>query len=326
MPRKIEISHKTIIFTILVLLGLWFFYVIKDIILEFFMALLFMTILNPLVTKLTKYKFPRTVSVILIYLFLFIIIGFAISAIIPPLIEQTSSIVNNLPSYLSRLGISSFFSEQLLQQTISLLATLPQKVAKITVSIFSNLLSLVTILVFAFYLLSERNKLDSQLSSILGQSKGVEIIKFVDLLESKLGGWARGQLTLMIVVGTANYIGLSLLGIPSALPLAILAGLLEIVPYIGPIIAAIPAVILGFGISTFLGIATASLAFIIQQLENYVFVPGIMRKAAGVNPIITLFALAIGFRLAGVAGLLISVPVFMTLRLYFSEYLLPKLR
>jgi len=146
----------------------------------------------------------------------------------------------------------------------------------------------------------------------------------INILEGRLGGWARGQLGLMLVIAFANYIGLSLLGIPYALPLSILAGLLEIIPYIGPIIAAIPAVVIGFGTSPILGMAVAAMAFLIQQLENYVFVPKIMQKSAGVNPIITLLALAIGFRLAGVIGLLISVPFYIIFQVLANEYILKK--
>jgi predicted PurR-regulated permease PerM len=126
----------------------------------------------------------------------------------------------------------------------------------------------------------------------------------------------------MFVVGLANYIGLRLLGIPFALPLAILAGLLEIVPYIGPILAAVPAVLIGLGISPIIGVAAASLAFLIQQLENYLFVPKIMQKSAGVNPIVTLFSLAVGLEVAGIVGLLISVPVYITVKVLAGEYLL----
>jgi predicted PurR-regulated permease PerM len=103
-----------------------------------------------------------------------------------------------------------------------------------------------------------------------------------------------------------------------------LAGLLEIVPYIGPIIAAIPAVIIGFGISPVIGLATAALALLIQQLENYVLVPKVMEKSVGVSPIVTLLSLAVGFKVAGIVGALISVPVVITLQVLSKEYILSK--
>jgi len=124
------------------------------------------------------------------------------------------------------------------------------------------------------------------------------------------------------LVGTFTYLGLLILGIPFALPLALLAGVLEIIPYIGPIIAAIPAVLVGLSISPLMGLAVASLAFLIQQFENYLFVPKVMEKSVGVSPIITLVALVIGLRLAGVVGIIVSVPLVITLQVLGKQYLL----
>ena len=116
-------------------------------------------------------------------------------------------------------------------------------------------------------------------------------------------------LLLMLLIGVLSYIGFIALGIPYALPLAMLAGIFEIVPYVGPILASIPAIILGFSISPFLGFAAVGLAVLIQQLENYVLVPKITERSTGVSPIVTLLSLAIGFRLAGIVGMIISIPI-----------------
>lgn len=99
MPRKVEISHRTVIFTVVFLLALWFLYFIKDIIFALFVSYLLMSILNPLVTKLTTWKIPRFVAIILSYVLVFGLLGFAISSIIPPLVEQTTNFVNNIPLF-----------------------------------------------------------------------------------------------------------------------------------------------------------------------------------------------------------------------------------
>jgi predicted PurR-regulated permease PerM len=320
MPRKIEISHKTIIFIFLFLILLAFLYFIKDIILQFFVALLVMTILNPLVVRLSKFKIPRAVSIIVAYILTLGIIGVALAGIIPPLADQTTTFVNNLPEYIENLAIPNIVMEPVIDQLFSALGELPAQVAKTTISIFSNFINVLLVLIFAFYLLMARSKQDEQLDMFFGKERGKRIAKVIDTLEIKLGGWARGQLILMLLVGFITYVGLRLLGIPYALPLAIIAGLLEIVPYFGPIIAAIPAVIIGFSISPLIGIATTALAFLIQQLENYLIVPKIMEKSVGVSPIIILLALTIGFKIAGPMGALISVPVFITLQVFVKEY------
>ncbi len=294
---------------------------IREILLQFFVALLIMAILNPTVDKLARRKIPRGAIVLGMYVIFFVIVSFAVSAVVPPLLDQTTSFASNLPHYISNLGVTPIFSEQIMQELVSQLAQLPSHIAKFTISLFSNLLAIVAVLVFAFYLLTQRDVLENQLGNLLSETKKNKVVGIIDKIENKLGNWARGQFTLMLVVGSANYVGLTLLGIPFALPLSILAGVLEIVPYLGPIIAAIPAVLIGFGISPITGFAVAALAFLIQQLENYLFVPKIMQKSAGVDPVITLLSLAIGFKIAGVVGLLVSIPLFLTFEVLVKEYL-----
>ncbi|KKT65962.1 MAG: hypothetical protein UX25_C0003G0014 [Candidatus Woesebacteria bacterium GW2011_GWC2_45_9] len=319
MPRKIEISHRTIIFAVLFLISLWFLYYIRDLILELFVALLIMAILNPLVTRLSKLRIPRAISVFIAYLVVFGVFGGALAGIIPPLVEQTTSFANNIPGYLSSLGIGGYINEQLTGELLSQLGSIPGQLVKVGLSVFSNVFAVITVLIFAFYLLLARDKLDDQLGFLFGEERKGKLARIMDLLESKLGGWARGELTLMVLVGVSNYIGLMILGIPFALPLAILAGLLEIIPYLGPVIAAIPGIIIGLSISPLMGLAVAALAFLIQQLENYLFVPKVMEKSVGVSPIITLLALAVGFRIAGVVGVVISVPVVLAVQVLLKE-------
>ena len=198
---------------------------------------------------------------------------------------------------------------------------MPSRIAKATISVFSNVLGVFTVLIFAFYLLLSREKFDDVIALFFGDDKKASISRLVDKLESKLGGWARGELFLMFLVGSFTFVGLTLLSIPFALPLAILAGIFEIIPIIGPTVSAIPSVIIGFSISPVTGVAAASLAFLIQQVENYVFVPRVMQASVGVNPIVTLLSLAIGFRLAGIVGGLIAIPVVIALQVLLKEYL-----
>jgi len=324
MPKKIEISHRTIVFVFVFIFALWFLYFIRDIILQLFVAVFIMTVLNPFVRTLTRFKIPRTLAVFVIYLFIIALFSLLIAGIIPPLVEQSTSFANSLPKYLSTLGISPYISEQITGQIISSIGSLPGQIIKVGVSIFSNVISVLAVLVFSLYLLLSREKLEDQLGFLFGDEKKKKIGRVIDRLEMRLGGWARGELALMILVGSANYIGLSLMGIPFALPLAILAGLLEIIPNIGPITAAIPGIIIGLSISPVTGLAVGALALLIQQLENYVLVPKIMEKSVGVSPLITLLALAIGFRIAGVVGAILAIPATITLQVLASEYIYSK--
>lgn len=314
MPRKIEISHRTVIFTVFFLLGIWFVYFIRDIILSIFVALLITAIIDPVVKKLSKYKVPRGLSVMIVYVSFFAVIGIAIASIIPPLVEQTTSFASFLPTYLENLRINSSIAQDVSKQFVSQLGNLPSQIVGFGLLLISNVISIVTVLIFAFYFLLARNKLEKEgFSNFVGTKISKEITTTIDELEVRLGGWARGQLALMITVGLFNYIGLRILGIQFALPLGILAGIFELIPYMGPFLGAAPAVIIGFGISPVMGLATIALAFLIQQVENYVLVPKIMERSVGVSPIITLISLSIGLRVAGITGVVLSVPIVLTL-------------
>lgn len=318
--KKIEISHKTIIFTVAFLLFVGFLYYVRDIILVFFVSLLIMTILNPTVTKLSQKKIPRGLSVIVVYILAIVFLSVSIGSVVPPLVEQTTKLVNNFPSYSEGLGLSSIVNEQISKEFFSQFGTLPGYVFKFSISVFSNLIGVITVLILAFYLLMARNKIDGQIEDIFNSSKAKSVIKVLNELEKKLGGWARGQLFLMIVVGITVFIGLTLLGIPYALPLSLLAAIFEVIPNFGPFLAALPAVAIGFGTSPFLGLAIVALYTLIQQIENYVFVPKIIEKSTGVPPVVTLLALAIGFKVAGIVGAIISVPVYITTQVILKAY------
>jgi len=268
-----------------------------------------MTILNPIVKKLSKIKIPKTLSVLVSYILIFGVFGFAIGILLPPLVEQTTNLANNLPKYFQDSGITKYANGDVLKEIVSQLGSVPSQVIKAGFSFFTNILNILTVLIFAFYLLLVRDKFEKNLEFMFGKTKGEDMSKLINQLEVRLGGWARGQLLLMLLVGISSYIGFIILGIPYALPLALLAGIFEIVPYLGPVVASIPAIILGFSISPFVGGATIGLAVLIQQLENYLFVPKIMEKSTGVSPIITLLSLAVGAKLAGITGMVISIPI-----------------
>lgn len=307
--RKVEISHKTIIFSVVFLISLWFLYYIRDIVLQFFAALLLVTILNPIVNRLSKFKIPKSLSIIFSYILIFGIFGFAIGILLPPLVEQTTNLAINLPKYINDSGVTKYADATIIKEAVSQLGNLPSQIIKAGFSFFANILNILTVLIFAFYLLLIRDKFDENLEFIFGKGKSLNASRLINQIENKLGGWARGQLLLMLLIGISSYIGFVLIGIPFALPLALLAGIFEIVPYLGPVIASIPAIILGFSISPFVGGASIALAILIQQLENYIFVPKIMEKSTGVSPIVTLLSLAVGAKLAGITGMIISIPI-----------------
>jgi predicted PurR-regulated permease PerM len=322
MNRKVEISHKTIVFTVLFLISLCFLYFIREIILQLFATLLIVAILNPTVAKLSKLKVPKSLSVLVVYICVIGLFVVGIASIIPTLVEQTSGFASNLPEYLASLRIESAIADQVVSQLLSQIGSLPGQILQISLSIFSNILSIVTVLILAFYMLLSHDKLDAQLTAYFGEERGKKASNLVNTLEGRLGGWARGQIALMVLIGLASFVGLTVLGIPYALPLAVLAGIFEIVPYFGPLISGLPAFVIALSISPLMGLITAILIIVIHQVEAYLFIPKVMEKSVGVSPVITLLALAVGFKLAGVVGVLLSVPVVVAVEILGKEYYL----
>ena len=320
MVRKIEISHKTIIFTVLFLLGLWLVYYLRGIILQIFVAFLLMTMLEPIVGLFKKAKIPRVLAIIITYILVLGIFGGTIALIAPTLVQQTTNFINALPGYLSNINMGASgdnFASSILNQ----LGGLSGKIFNITVSVFSNILSVITVLVFTFYLLLTHDSFQKQIESWFGENKGKKIMNLVNKIEYRLGKWASGQLLLMLIVGSGVYLGFLLLRIPYALPLGLLAGLLEVIPTLGPIAATIPAALIGFGNSPLTGFGAIAVVFLVNQLENYILVPKVMQKSAGISPLLILLSIAIGAKLAGFVGVIIAVPSVIILQVLFSEYL-----
>jgi predicted PurR-regulated permease PerM len=257
-----------------------------------------------------------------VYITVFALFGFLIAQITPLLIEQTTYFAASVNARLAEINLPGPITEQITKETAAQVGKLPSQLIVIGASIFTNIFSVFTVLIFALYFLLSRDDLDKHLMGLFkNNSKQQENIrKIINQLEIKLGGWARGQIILMLVIGLVSYIGLLILGVPFALPLAIIAGLLEIVPNIGPILAAFPAVIVGFGVSPLTGFAVAALSFLIQQVENYVLVPKVMEKQAGLSPIITLLSLVIGLKVAGIVGAILSIPIVITTQIVFEVY------
>ena len=162
--RKIEISHKTIIFTVAFLLALAFFWQIRSIITLVFVGFVLMEAINPLVVYLEKVKIPRVLAILIVYVLVFVIISFAVSGIIPILIEQTAGLVNSLPQLIQSVKIFSENNIDLSSQ-FKILETIPSNIAKIAVSVVSNVFSGLIVFVITFYLLIEKTLRKAYLSN-----------------------------------------------------------------------------------------------------------------------------------------------------------------
>lgn len=311
-PKRIEISHKTIIFTVVFLLSLVVLWQIRSLILLLFISFVFMETLNPAVTRLEKFKIPRPVGILLLYIIILSLISFAVAGIVPIFVEQSAALIKSLPETLQNVKIFGNDAIDLSSQ-FKILENIPSSIAKTAVSIFSNILSGFVVFFLTFYLLLEKKNFPKYGLSIFGEKGKEKFLKIVDSLESRLGHWVNAEFFLMTVIGVLSYLGYLLLGLKYAVPLAIFAGLLEIVPALGPTIATIIAAIVGFSISPVTGFLTIAWGIIVQQLENSIIVPKIMKRSIGFNPLVTILLIATGAKLAGVVGAILAVPLYLTI-------------
>jgi predicted PurR-regulated permease PerM len=311
-PQRIEISYKTIIFTILSILGLLLLWNIRDIILLVFVCFILMEALNPTINKLESLKIPRALAILMVYVVIISIVSLSIAGVVPLLVEQTTGLARTLPNTISNLKIFGTSAIDFSSQ-FKLLETLPSEIAKTVLSIFSNLFSGFIIMVITFYLLIERRNFARHSLHFFGHDFKDKIMKILEMLENRLGNWVNGELILMTLIGLFSYVGYLVLGLNYAVPLALIAGILEIVPNIGPIIAAVLAALVGLTVSPLTALLAIIWGIIIQQIENNFITPRVMKAAVGLNPIITILTITIGAKLAGIGGALLAVPVFLTI-------------
>ncbi|PIV09633.1 hypothetical protein COS31_04620 [Candidatus Roizmanbacteria bacterium CG02_land_8_20_14_3_00_36_15] len=317
---KIEISHKTIIFTIVFVLLLKFVWVIKDLLFSIFIAFIIMSALKPAITWLNKKKVPRLVSSIIVYLLFLAIFINSLSFIIPPLVKQSAQLLINIPSILENL-FPQFTATFNIGALTQYLPGITSQVFNFAKNIFSNAVFTITTFFFGFYFLLEEDLIEKLLVKFFEKEQTKAAIDISSQIEKRMSNWFWGEITLMLIVGVLTYLGMSLIGIKYVLALAVLAGILEVIPNLGPTLAAIPAMLIGFSQSIFLGLAALAVSFIVQQLENNFIVPLVMKKATGLNPIITLVALIVGGRVGGVLGVVLAIPATLFLEVLLIELL-----
>lgn len=315
MPRKIDISHKTIIFIGIFILSAWIVYLIRDLLIILFVALIFVSTLSPLIHFFVRLKLPKALSIAITYIIIIAILAGLIVSISPPLIEQSSKLIVASPPLFAQ-----FFNVTNIDKSVfqSELTSLSKNLFSLTLSIFDNLLTIIFLLVITFYLLLEQEKLENRLA-VLFKGREERIRRLIMQIEEKLGAWLRGQLILSFIIGTVSYIGLTILNIPYALPLSLIAGIMEVIPVIGPIISALPAIFIALTISPILAVGVTAMYFVIQQLENNLIVPQVMKRAVGLNPLVVILAIAIGSRLLGFVGALLAVPIVVVLQIIVAE-------
>ena len=334
----INISTSTIIRFFLVAVAILVFYYMFDVVLVVLAAIVIASAIEPIVRRLQHYQVNRIIAVILVYLLMFVIVGAILIFFVPVVLGEIIDFLRNVPSTISLDTVWSpirdiglqFSNTPIASNSISM-SDLTSGLQSIFIGtgagafqaasfIFGGVLSFTLIVVLSFYMAVQREGVENFLRIISPVRHHDYVVGLWKRSQRKIGFWLQGQILLAVIVGVLVYLVLMIVGIPHALLLAVLAGMLEIIPVFGPIIAAVPAVLLAFSDA---GVGTAlllvGLYLIIQQFENQLFYPLVVKKIVGISPIVVILALVIGAKVAGILGAILAVPLSAALMEYLDD-------
>lgn len=331
---------RSIFFIGVGILTVWFLYLERAVLTPFILAAIFAYIFNPIVNFFShRLRLPRTLSVLIIYFAILLAIVMAGVAFSSRVVEESSELrqeattltvtaksqINSLPDWI-RPTINDTLSTFEKSTTISypsVFSFLPKA--------FSKILSFIIFLFAAFYFLKEGRRMVDKFLNFVPNDYKIEVDILIRRMNSVLGGYLRGQVFLIVFVSSALFICLSILGVKFALILAVFSGFAEIVPIIGPIVAASVAAIVAYvtGTANF-GLAPLQTALVVvvvytvvRQIQDYLINPYVMGRITKLHPLVILFAVIAGEHVAGILGLILAVPIAGIIRIIF-EYSLDK--
>lgn len=318
----------------LVFLAIFFVFLIRDILIFLFLAFIGVSAAQPLVNKLESKKIPRSMSASLIFLLIGAVLFGIISAIVPVFIFEIKDFSQNSTIYLEKINTlfpvpaDSLENSKMFFNGEKLVQGLSEKIAESfggifsnALSFFQNILSIAVVFSLAFYMLVKKNGVQGFLKNIIPKKNRDYIFDLVVRIQNQMGRWLLGQLSLVLAIFCLDYVALYFLNVPYALVLAFFGGIMEIIPYVGPILAVIPAVLVGLTISPLTALLVVILYVVIQQLENHIIVPLVMKKAVGLDPVVIILSLLIGATLFGFLGILAAVPMAAALNIFLGDFL-----
>jgi len=324
--RKVDLSHAAAIIALAIGMAAAaaLLYVLLDILLVFFLGVVIAAALQPAHVRLSRWGIPKGLAVLLIYLLFIAAIVLIVVFVGPILVEQISTFATDLPQqyadFVTQLQASSTPFVRTLGERLPSFTDLTQRITALAPSIFDNVLQVmastvsflsyfVVVLAIGFYWTMELPHLERLVLSFLPTARRPQMLEIWREIESKLGAFIRGQGLAMLAIGVASAVGYFVIGLPNVLVLAILAGLFEAVPLIGPILGAAPAVLLALPQGVTSALLVVGFSTLLQLFENNVLIPRIMSRTVGVSELVSLFAvLALGV-LYGFLGIFIAIPL-----------------
>jgi predicted PurR-regulated permease PerM len=256
--------------------------------------------------------------------FIFIaIVGLLVYLVVPPVVSQIGEFAQSMPYLIEKISyLKNHFPslQNYLDSLSTSLSGYTGGVVSFTVGIFGGIITIISALVLFIYLLIDEQAMKKALVSIFPITHREKLTEVVKKVANQVGNWFRGHLTLATIVAFVYLIGLTIIGVPYAAMLAVLAGVLDFIPVIGPIIAGTVAAFIALSESPIKALIVIILYIAVQQLENTVLVPKIMQKALGLSPVIILAALLIGAKLMGIIGAVLAVPISASISVIIQEW------
>ncbi len=308
---------------ILLLVLVVFLYFIRDLLLVILLSVVIASGVEPAANWFQKRKIPRALAVIIVYLIIFLLLGMMFYLIIPTIFSEFTSFSSKISQYLERPFQPSLFTEFFSVLPTSFSGILQDFAGRAAdyisdftpgffhaiIKIFGGALSFILIIILSFYLSVQEKGIENFLRVITPVQHEEYIIGLWLRARVKIGRWLQGQMLLGLLVGVLTFLGLTILGVEYALTFALLAGIFELLPVFGPILSAIPPTLIALAINPLLALKVIILYIIIQQFENHLIYPLVVRKVVGIPPVLTILALIIGAKLAGFLGMLLAVPI-----------------
>ena len=332
-----SITTGTIIRVVLVLAAATLLWQLRELALIVLTSIVIASAIEPAARGLMKYKVPRVFAVLVVYAMFFGAFFGIVFFLLPPVLDETSLLLASLPTYLETIGAAEAIKGDAILETRSLINNFSLAdttrdfntllsglssgnfLAAISV-IFGGAISFLLIVVFSFYFAINEKGIEEFLRVMTPIKHENYILGLWRRTQRKIGLWMQGQFLLAVLIGVLTYLGLSILGIQYALVLAVIAGIMELIPVFGPILAAIPAVAIAFvNGGPAIALVVVALFLIIQQFENHLIYPLVVTKVVGVPPILVILALLIGAKLAGILGILLAVPIVAGVQEVFND-------
>lgn len=319
-------------------LSFWLLFRFYQVVFLVFIAIVMGTVIRPVVTWMQQHRLPRVLGVILVYLLLLaLVVGF-IFLLFPLIMKQGATIVAAVPGYyqtfrewmvnlpepmITRLG--EFLPAMLpalapAQQTGQQVIVFAGLVVGYVPSVAKGVFLAMAVLLLAFHWTLDGPRTIQSLVGLVPKSHRENIGQLITAMSSKVGYYVIGQSILCLVIGTMALIAYLLIGLPNALVLAFLAGVMEAVPLVGPLLGAVPAGIIALSIGPVKLVWVIVATVVIQQLENIILVPRVMRRAVGVNPFVSLLSIFAFSSLFGIGGALMAIPIAALLQILLDRF------